>query len=282
MLQRSFVRALALAAAVALPASATLAQDGVVARVGDTEITETDVERAGEMLGERLSQVPQNQRRDVLIQALIDLQVVADAAREAGLEDSAAFQAERDFLVAQALRDIYFQENIAGAVSDDDVRARYDEEVAKLDPQEEIHARHILVETEDEAKALIEQLDEGADFAELASEHSTGPSASQGGDLGYFTQGQMVPPFEEAAFALDAGSYTEEPVQTEFGYHVIKVEDRREQAPPAFEEVADQLRQAMVRERFTETLESLKADADIEIVGEAATDTPDASGESQQ
>lgn len=282
MLQRSFVRALALAAAVALPASATLAQDGVVARVGDTEITETDVERAGEMLGERLSQVPQNQRRDVLIQALIDLQVVADAAREAGLEDSAAFQAERDFLVAQALRDIYFQENIAGAVSDDDVRARYDEEVAKLDPQEEIHARHILVETEDEAKALIEQLDEGADFAELASEHSTGPSASQGGDLGYFTQGQMVPPFEEAAFALDAGSYTEEPVQTEFGYHVIKVEDRREQAPPAFEEVADQLRQAMVRERFTETLESLKADADIEIVGEDATDTPDASGESQQ
>ncbi|MEW5422314.1 peptidylprolyl isomerase [Amorphus sp. 3PC139-8] len=270
------MRALALAAALALPAaSPSLAQDDAVAKVGDTVITQADIDRAGEMLGDRLAQVPQSQRKQVLIQALIDLQVVANAAREAGLDQTEAYKTELAFLEAQALRDAYFEQKIDAAITDADVRARYDEEVGKLEPQEEIHARHILVESEDEAKELIKELDNGADFQELAKEHSTGPSAPKGGDLGYFSEGQMVPEFEEAAFALEPGSYTEDPVKTQFGYHVIEVEDRRQQEPPAYEEVAPQLRQAMVRERLTEELEALKADTQIEMLGEdAAAEAP--------
>ncbi|WP_367195110.1 peptidylprolyl isomerase [Amorphus sp. 3PC139-8] len=276
MQQCSLMRALALAAALALPAaSPSLAQDDAVAKVGDTVITQADIDRAGEMLGDRLAQVPQSQRKQVLIQALIDLQVVANAAREAGLDQTEAYKTELAFLEAQALRDAYFEQKIDAAITDADVRARYDEEVGKLEPQEEIHARHILVESEDEAKELIKELDNGADFQELAKEHSTGPSAPKGGDLGYFSEGQMVPEFEEAAFALEPGSYTEDPVKTQFGYHVIEVEDRRQQEPPAYEEVAPQLRQAMVRERLTEELEALKADTQIEMLGEdAAAEAP--------
>jgi peptidyl-prolyl cis-trans isomerase C len=128
-------------------------------------------------------------------------------------------------------------------MSASDIKARYDKEVAATPPEEEISARHILVETEEEAKALITELDAGKDFAELAKEKSTGPSAGQGGDLGFFTKGRMVPEFEAAAFEITPGEYGKEPVKTQFGWHVIKVEERRETAPPAFEEVADQVRQ---------------------------------------
>lgn len=287
MQQCTLMRALALAAALAIPAAGpSFAQDDAVAKVGDTVITQADVARAGEMLGDRLAQVPANQREQVLVQALIDLQVVANAAREAGLDQTDAYKSELAFLQAQALRDAYFEEKVDGSISEDDVRARYDEEVGKLDPQEEIHARHILVESEDEAKELIKELDNGADFQELAKEHSTGPSAPKGGDLGYFSKGQMVPEFEQAAFALEPGSYTEEPVKTQFGYHVIEVEDRRQQEPPAFEEVAPQLRQAMVREKLAEQLAALKADTKIERFDGAAEDAPasdtPASGGEQQ
>lgn len=288
MLERSFVRALALAAALVLPSAPSFAQDDAVAKVGDTVITGADVDRASKILDSRLTQVPEAQRREVVIQALIDLQVVANAAREAGIEDSEAFKFERDFLEAQALRDIYLDEKVESTISDADVKARYDEEVAKLDPAEEIHARHILVETEDEANALIKELDNGADFAELAKEHSTGPSGPQGGDLGYFSKGQMVPEFEEAAFALEPGAHTKQPVKTQFGYHVIEVEDRRQQEPPAFSDVAEQLRQAMVREKLAQALQDLREAASIERLdtpaGDAAsgaTEAP-ASGGGQQ
>ena len=118
-------------------------------------------------------------------------------------------------------------------MTDDEVKARYDEEIKKLPPQEEVHARHILVKTEAEAKDIIKQLDAGKDFAELAKEKSTDPNKSEGGDLGYFAKGRMVKEFEDAAFALKKGEYTKTPVKTQFGYHVIKVEDKRDRAAAA-------------------------------------------------
>jgi len=281
MLISQFARSCALAAAIALPAAATaLAQDEVVVRVGDATITNADVSRATDMLGPRLTQVPEEQRREVVIQALIDLQVMANAARAAGIDESEDFKAELSFLESQALRDIYFEQEIEGSVGEDEVRARYEEEIAKLDPQEEIQARHILVETAEEADELIDELDNGADFAELAQQHSTGPSGPKGGDLGYFSKGQMVPEFEAAAFALEPGAYTEEPVKTQFGFHIIKVEDKREQQPPAFADVEEQLREAMVRELLTQrlaelkdatTVERLDAPADAAAESDAAT-----------
>jgi len=258
-----FARSCLLAATLALPtATATMAQD--VVRVGDVTITDADVARAGEMLGPRLAQEPEGQRREVVIQALIDLQVMANAARAAGIDKTDAYETELSFLQAQALRDIYFEQQIQEAVSEDDVRARYEEEIAKLEPQEEIKASHILVESAEEAEKLIAELDAGADFAELAKAHSTGPSGPNGGDLGFFAKGQMVPEFEAAAFALEPGTYTEAPVKTQFGYHIIKVDEKRTQEPPAFEDVQEQLRDAMVREALTERLAALKEAATIE------------------
>ncbi|MGX1098318.1 peptidylprolyl isomerase [Amorphus sp. MBR-141] len=272
-----FARSCLLVAALALPtATATMAQD--VARVGDVTITDADVARASEMLGPRLAQVPEAQRREVVIQALIDLQVMANAARAAELDKTEAYQTELSFLQAQALRDIYFEQKIEQAVTEEDVRARYQEEIGKLEPQEEIKASHILVETEEEANKLIAELDGGADFAELAKENSTGPSGPNGGELGFFSKGQMVPEFEAAAFALEPGTYTEAPVKTQFGYHIIKVEEKRTQEPPAFEDVQEQLHDAMVREALTERLAALKEEATIERLDGAPADAAPADG----
>jgi peptidyl-prolyl cis-trans isomerase C len=132
-----------------------------------------------------------------------------------------------------------------------------------------VRARHILVRTQEEAEAIIEQLDAGADFAELAVEKSTDPGKGDGGDLGYFGPGQMVEPFEEAAFALEVGAYTKEPVQTQFGWHVIKVEDRRAQQPPAFEDVKEQIRSILFRDAYGSVVEKARAGAKIEILDEA-------------
>ena len=144
-------------------------------------------------------------------------------------------------------------------------KRKTDKEVAALPKQEEVHARHILVKTEDEAKDVIKQLDAGKDFAELAKEKSTDPNKDDGGDLGYFTRGRMVKEFEDAAFSLEKGTYSKTPVKTDFGYHVIKVEDKRDAPPPPFEQVQDQVRQLVMRDKYLALLNDAKAKAKVEI-----------------
>ena len=150
-------------------------------------------------------------------------------------------------------------------MTDADIKARYDAEVAKLPPVEEVRARHILVKTEDEAKAVIKELGEGKDFAEIAKAKSTDPNKSEGGDLGYFKKGMMVPEFETAVFAMNKGDVTKEPVKTQFGFHVIKVEDKRNAPAPDFEQVKDQVKQIVLRDKYMEVLKTTKAAAKIEI-----------------
>ena len=133
-----------------------------------------------------------------------------------------------------------------------------------MPPVNEVHARHILVKTKEEAEAIIKQLNAGASFEELAKKESTDGSAADGGDLGYFGPGQMVPEFEKAAFALDVGTYTKEPVQTQFGWHVIKVEDKRQKQPPAFDKVKDQVRSVLMRERYIALVQASQKDVKIE------------------
>ena len=137
--------------------------------------------------------------------------------------------------------------------------------MANTPPVNEVHARHILVKTKEEATAIIKQLDGGAKFEDIAKEKSSDGSAGQGGDLGWFGPGQMVPEFEKAAFALEVGAYTKEPVQTQFGWHVIKVEDKRAQQPPAFEQVKDQIRSALLREKYFALVKSVRDAAKVEI-----------------
>ena len=169
-------------------------------------------------------------------------------------------QLKRDLLLQSALRDVVME----NPVSDEELKKEYDELIAK-NKAKEYKARHILVEEEDKAKALIVELDGGADFAELAKANSTGPSGKNGGDLGWFGAGQMVPPFEKAVQSMEKGQYSKEPVKTQFGWHIILLEDIREMTPPAFEDVKQQIQQMVQQRRIGDYIEQLKAKAKIEI-----------------
>ena len=247
------------------PANPTLAT------VNGLEVTAADVAFALETLGQALEQVPEQQRPQVALDLMVDMYVLADAAQKAGYDEDPQVTQRVEAYRMQTLRDLYMARLIEEKIGDDAVRARYEEEVGKIEPAEEVSASHILVEDEARAKELIAELNEGGDFAELAAANSKDPgSAAQGGSLGFFRRGQMVKPFEDAAFALEPGAVVEEPVQSQFGYHVIRLDERRTSEPPAFEQVSDQIRQVMIRETFVEELERLKQDASIEFAAREA------------
>lgn len=270
------VRAGAFAVAAVLGLAPAIAQeDEVVANLNGQPITESDLALAQQELDQQFAQMPEAQRRAAALSAVIDVRLLASQAEEEGLDETETFQERMNFLRERALHTAYINENVVGAISEEEVRQRYDEEVAKLSPPEEIRARHILVETEEEAQDIIARLNEGGDFAEIAGEASQDGSAQNGGDLGYFARGSMVPAFEEAAFALEIGNYTEEPVETQFGWHVIKIEDKRTQEAPAFEQVQNQIRALIVRDRYIDAISSLRDTAELEIPNEDLAQTVD-------
>lgn len=271
MLMRTLMAA-AVATAVAFPANAQDAQEGasgeetVLATVNGKAVTAADVAFAYETLGETIARLPAENREETVLNLLIDMELLADAAEERNFDDDPVFEQRMAYLRSQMLRDLYMERVIDQSITETMVRERYEEEAANLQPQTEVSARHILVEFEEKANELIRELQLGADFATLAEEHSKDPgSAQRGGSLGFFGPGQMVPAFEEAAFSLEEGAFTQEPVESRFGWHVIKVDEKRERPVPAFDEVKDQIRQVMIREAFVEELERLKAEATIEM-----------------
>jgi len=230
----------------------------VLATVNGKDITVGEVDQAAGDLDPQFSRLPAEQRRLAALAALIDIKAMAGEAEKEKLDQSKEFKDRMEFLRERALHNEYFKDAVVDKISDDDVRARYDKEIAAMPPQVEVRARHILVKTKEEAEAIIKKLEGGAKFEDLAKESSTDGTASNGGDLGYFTEGQMVPEFEKAAFALKPGEYTKEPVQSQFGFHVIQLEDRRTKQPPAFDQVKDQIRSIIMRERYVETVKKLR------------------------
>ncbi len=228
--------------------------------VGGIKITEADLQAASADLGQQFAQLPPPQRRLATLAALIDIKALATKAEAEKLGDDAETARRIAFLRERALHNAYFEKHGIAAITDAEVRARYDKEVAAIKPVEEVHAKHILVPTKEEAEAVVKELDAGKDFDALAAEKSSGPTGPQGGDLGFFGPGQMVPAFETAAYALQPGTYTKEPIQTQFGWHVIKVLEKRPQQPPAFEQVADQVRQVVMREKYVELVQAARAD----------------------
>ena len=256
---------LVLAAPVAVFAQDTTPGSAVVATVNGSPITENDLEMAQGDLGQQFGQLPEDQKRVAALSAAIEIRLLADKADEEGLGDSDAFKERMEFLRRRALHSAYVENKIAADVTEDAVRARYDKEIAATPPANEIRARHILVATKEEADAIIAELAAGGDFEAIAKEKSSDGAAAQGGDLGYFGPGQMVPPFEEAAFALDVGQVTNEPVQTQFGWHVIKVEDKRTQQPPTYEQVKEQVRTLLFRETYFAAVKTLREAAAVEV-----------------
>ncbi|HMQ57700.1 MAG TPA: peptidylprolyl isomerase [Rhizobiaceae bacterium] len=245
-----------------------LSQDAsaVVATIGGTPVTEADLDMAANDLDQQFRQLPAEQRRAAALSALIDIRLLAQGAETAGIADTDDMKRRIAFLRDRALHNAFFKQEVVDKVTDDEVRARYDAEIAAMPAENEVRARHILVKTLEEALGIIGELDGGADFAKLAAEKSTDPgSGREGGDLGWFSRGRMVPEFEAAAFALDPGSYTKEPVQSQFGFHVIKVEDKRAVQPPSYEEVKDQVRNAVFQKRYFDLLKQMRAAAAVEI-----------------
>lgn len=238
---------------------------GPVARVNGADITEAEINFAEAEVGSEIAGLPAESRRRVLLEYLVEAHLFADAANKNQLASGKEFEERLAYYKLRALRDAFYEKKVREAVTEAQAKAAYDEQIAKLAPEPEVRARHILVKTEQEAKDLIKQLKGGADFTELAKKSSDGPSAQTGGDLGYFSRGQMVKPFEDVAFALQPGQISD-PVQTEFGWHVIKVEDKRNRPLPSFEEVKDQLMASLIQNQLKTVVQSLRGSAKIDIV----------------
>jgi peptidyl-prolyl cis-trans isomerase C len=246
-------------------AAAEVTPETVVATVAGDPITEADIVFASEDLAEQLQRIPAADQRAFLLSVLIDVKLMAAAAREQGMADDSLFQQRVEYLEEQALRRQYIADVVAADISQAAVEARYAELTAEMATEEELRARHILVATEEEAIALKAEIDGGADFATLANENSTDSSAANGGDLGFFGRGQMVAPFEEAVFALANIGDVSEPVQSQFGWHLIKLEERRPATPPAIEEVGAQIQQQLFIDAYTNAITTLNEGVEIEI-----------------
>ncbi|MBT1157325.1 peptidylprolyl isomerase [Aminobacter anthyllidis] len=263
------------------PAAAAVDPNAIVATINGQNVTEADISLAEQDLGQQFGNLPPEQRRAAALSSIIEIRLMAAQAVEKGLDKDADFQRRVAFLDQRALHGELVEKEVAGKITDDEIRARYDKEIAAQKPVNEVHARHILVKTKEEADAIIKKLEGGDDFQKLANENTTDPSGkTSGGDLGFFGPGQMVPEFEKAALALEVGAYTKEPVQTQFGWHIIKVEDKRSQQPPAFETVKDQVRSLLIREKYIELVKQVRTAGKVEITDPAlkkAIDAIDAS-----
>ena len=253
------------ALAVALsPAVGLTDDDPVVARLNDVEIRESDVLRARGRLPASLRDMPKERIVPLLTDIVIASRLLADEARKRGIAYEPEVREQIDMVTDLVLEQELLSRELEDELTEADVRARYDELVAETENREQVRASHILLKEKEDAEAVIEELDEGGDFAELAKERSVGPSAEAGGDLGYFTRSEMAAPFSEAAFALEPGQYTREPAKTKFGWHVILVEDRRSVQPPPFDQVREQIRTRLAAELRADYVEDLIEDADLE------------------
>ncbi len=240
------------------------AQDVVVARIDGETIHLSDLIEAYGQLPPQAQQMGLETVYPFLLDRVIDERLLSAAAIKAVAPDDPEVQEQMDQLRERVTMQVYFTRVLEERVTEKRIREGYDQFLKDNPPTEELHARHILLETEERAKEVLVEIQGGKDFAEAAKEHSTGPSGPNGGDLGYFGAEAMVKPFADAAFAMQAGEISSQPVQTEFGWHLIKVEDRRESPPPAFEEMRDQISQQLTQSAATEILDGLRGAATIE------------------
>ncbi|MEP9377108.1 peptidylprolyl isomerase [Aquabacter sp. CN5-332] len=242
--------------------------DPVVATVNGTPIRASEVVIAEEDIGPGLPQVQGDQRKDYVLSFLTDMTLLAQAAAAQKLDQTPDFQQRIAYARTKALMEALMNSEAKKAVTEDAKRKTYEEFVASNKPETEVHARHILVDDEAKAKEIAAKAKAGEDFAKLAKENSK-DSAEDGGDLGYFTKDQMVPEFAEAAFKLDKGQVSD-PVKSQFGWHVIKVEDKRTKPVPTYDQVSDQIDQYLVRKAQTDLVTKLRADAKVEKTAAAS------------
>lgn len=272
--------AFALAVLIAPPASAedeTPGENPILAVVNGTEIRRSEVvESARSLPPEYQAQI--DRILPALVERYVDLKLLGDRAEASGLADDPEVKETLSRLQQDVVREVYLQRYLKERVTEEALQTRYQDFLKANPPQPEVHARHILLPTKEEAQAVIEQLNSGKDFAAVAEEMSKGGSAKNGGDLGYFLKGDMVPEFTEAAFALQPGETSKEPVETQLGWHVIKVEDRRDRQPPSFDEVKGNLESEAQQELVTALIQELREGAKVDIKAPPAPEAPEADG----
>src|SRR5579859_5043961 len=241
----------------------------VLAKVNGAEIRQSDVALAEEELGPSLAQMDPATKKENVLAFLIDMKIVAKAAEDKKIEDRPDFKARLAFTRNRLLMDNLLAAEGKAATTDDAMKKVYEEAAKQIEGEQEVHARHILVETEDDAKAIEAELKKGADFAELAKKKSKDPGAADGGDLGFFTKDQMVPEFSAVAFALEPGKISD-PVKSQFGWHVIKVEEKRNRKAPDFDQVKSQIETYVTRKAQADYVAKLRENAKIERMDQAA------------
>ena len=238
---------------------------GTVATVNGIAITYNDVSLVEDELMAVYGQLPEEQRFQTLVGYMVNRILASEAAKKAGLENDADVAKLKAFMERKALQDVYIAKMLMERVREEDVTAYYDKEIKNGPVEEEVRARHILLDNREAADAVVADLENGADFAALAKERSKGPSGPSGGDLGYFGKQSMVPAFSDAAFKLAAGE-TSPPVQTQFGWHVIRVEDRRNRPVPPLDQVRDQIYQLLISEAQRDIYDEMRAKASVDLV----------------
>ena len=239
--------------------------EGIVATVDGIAITYNDVSLVEDELMAVYGQLPEEQRFQTLVGYMVNRILASEAAKKAGLENDVDVAKLKAFMERKALQDVYIAKMLMERVREEDVAAYYDKEIKNGPVEEEVRARHILLDNREAADAIVADLENGADFAALAKERSKGPSGPSGGDLGYFSKQSMVPAFSDAAFKLAAGE-TSPPVQTQFGWHVIRVEDRRNRPVPPFDQVRDQIYQLLISEAQRDIYDEMRAKASVDLV----------------
>ena len=253
--------------------------DPVVAIVNGVRIRRSEVEAARQDLPAQYQSFPLEIVFGALVERIIDGKLITAAGRQEGLAKDPEVKARMSRLEDQVIQNVYLSRAIKAKLTDAVLRQRYEEFVKANAPEQEVHVRHILLKTEDDANAVIGELKGGAAFADVAKKNSTDPSAENGGDLGFIKKGDVVPEFADAAFALKAGEYSQTPVKTQFGYHVILVEESRMSTPPSFEEAKDDIEREASRDEATEIVNALRDKANIVRFNLAAS--PKKAGETQ-
>jgi len=261
----------AVALATFLTASVARAEDAdpVLARANGVDIRQSDLTLAEEDIGSAMPQMGPEQKRDYLITYLSDVIILAQAADQHQLANRGDVKQRIEFERHKALMEALLQDAGKAAMTDDAMHKVYEEAIKQTPNEQEVHARHILVATEGEAKDIEAQLKNGADFGTLAKQKSKDPGAAEGGDLGYFTKDQMVPEFAEAAFKLEKGQISD-PVKTQFGWHIIKLEDKRVKPTPTYDQVKGQLESYVARRAQAELVDNLRKTATIERLDQPA------------
>lgn len=242
-------------------------EDKIVAVVNGYEIKTSEVAMAADDIIGQLPNVPPKLRYPFIVDYLVERHLLAQLAVKEGIADTDEYKRRLALYQAKALRDAYLFQKIRPQVTEEEIKAAYDEEAAKLAQTERVRARHILVGSEKEAKDILARIEKGEKFEDLAKQYSLDGSKDYGGDLGYFTAPEMVPEFSKAAFELKVGELSP-PVKTDFGWHIIRLDDRKMGAAQPLDQVKPAIRSVLLAKKLQQVIAQLRGSSTIEFLDE--------------